>query len=45
MIELSKKKLTINNIVINKKNQKALDFWMIWDSIRLLIKVEIEQST
>ena len=33
MIELYKKKVSINNTLINKKNQKALDYGMIWDSL------------
>ena len=35
-----------NNTLINKKNQKELDFWMIWDSLLFVgQKIEMEQST
>ena len=45
MIELYKKSLSINNALINKKNQKVLDFWMIGILSCLFVKIETEQIT
>ena len=36
--ELYKKQLRINNTVVNKKIQKVLDSWMIWDCLLFVDK-------